>query len=114
MLSREQVGWQETHFNAAVTAGTPVLAISCNGQYCINIHRVRGSSTQNIILKSGTSSGTAVAIDMPVITASDIIDIPGLQLSLPQGYNLYVDVASSNTPDINIQFSNTRLAPQSF
>lgn len=111
MLSREQVGWQESVFNSAVTlAGDPVLAITnTDTRYGLLIHRVRGSSSANLALKAGLTAAAATALAMPTILAADNFDIPGLYVVVPPGQNVYVDVSADDTPNISIQWSQQRI-----
>lgn len=109
-MSRSLLGGTETKFNSAITAGTPVLAITNgNTDRILVITRIRGVAGQDLLLKQGTSSGSATQIGN-TIAAQDNFDIPGTEIQLAAGNNLYIDASANDTPDITITWTSETVA----
>lgn len=107
MNFERQYGFKEARKNDSITAGTAEAVVTCTAGYRIVVRRIRGSTPYDVTLKQGTTAGTAVALDIPVIQAADNFDMPGLFIQLTAGNNLYMDIATTGTPDINIQYALT-------
>lgn len=107
MNFERQYGFKETRKNDSITAGTAEEVLTCPAGHRIVIRRIRGTTPYDVTLKQGTSAGTATALDIPVIQSAENFDMPGLFIQLTPGNHLYMDIATTGTPDINIQWAST-------
>lgn len=96
-------GWQEEAFSAAITNGTAVKAIDGRAGYKLMIRRVRGTADQSLTFHDGDTSTIVLQ------TNQANFDIPGLEIKLSKGNDLYIDTVSGNTTeaatDVYIQYA---------